>query len=143
MRQLTHESLKPPRQQTRNIKGHDRRHCWECHRRCLVCDSEVPGCKRCHKSGIHCPGYGDVKPTRLRWITPGRVISRDQKQKTTFSHKNQDNHAEVKTGSASNIAPIEIDMHMPIPRFEMNKEAHFMIQALEYCKWPPKPIIWE
>jgi hypothetical protein len=47
------------------------------------------------------------------------------------------------TGSTANIAPIEIDIYMPTPRFETNEETHDIIQGLEYCKWPPTPVIWE
>ncbi|KAL7943902.1 fungal-specific transcription factor domain-containing protein [Trichoderma barbatum] len=129
MRQSVNDSFNPPSRQAQNIGSYGRRHCWECRRRCLVCDSEVPGCKRCCASGIHCPGYGDVKPTRLRWITPGRVTSRDQKQKKILLGEKQDNDVEIKNQS---MPTIEIGICMPISRFEMNKEAHVIVQALEY-----------
>ncbi|KAG8417215.1 hypothetical protein J3459_012509 [Metarhizium acridum] len=60
-----------------------KRHCWECRRRCLVCDSAQPDCKRCVASGTICPGYGDIKPARLRWLDIGRVKSRNKRSKRT------------------------------------------------------------
>ncbi|KAL2256460.1 hypothetical protein VTK26DRAFT_1631 [Humicola hyalothermophila] len=58
-----------------------KRHCWECRRRYLVCDSSKPTCARCSASGVVCPGYGPVKPTQLRWLAPGRVAFRRRKKK--------------------------------------------------------------
>ncbi|OHX00372.1 C6 zinc finger domain-containing protein [Colletotrichum incanum] len=55
-----------------------KRHCWECRRRCLVCDFTSPACRRCLLSGVECPGYGKVKPIRLKWLTPGRVLSQNR-----------------------------------------------------------------
>ncbi|OTB18169.1 hypothetical protein K445DRAFT_73332 [Daldinia sp. EC12] len=49
-----------------------KRHCWECRRRCLVCDFTEPKCRRCSASGIECPGYNDVKPVKFKWLPPGR-----------------------------------------------------------------------
>lgn len=56
-----------------------RRQCWECLRRRLVCDSGQPFCKKCHTAGVVCPGYEDKKP--LKWVTPGRVTSRNRRTK--------------------------------------------------------------
>ncbi|KAI1112429.1 hypothetical protein F5Y14DRAFT_272629 [Nemania sp. NC0429] len=55
-----------------------RRHCWECLRRRLVCDSTRPVCNRCRTSGIVCPGYGEQQP--LRWVKPGRVTARTRRR---------------------------------------------------------------
>ncbi|KAI1147853.1 hypothetical protein F4825DRAFT_126473 [Nemania diffusa] len=55
-----------------------RRHCWECLRRRLVCDSVRPVCNRCRTSGIVCPGYGEQRP--LRWVQPGRVAIRHRRR---------------------------------------------------------------
>ncbi|KAK7993836.1 hypothetical protein PG989_007217 [Apiospora arundinis] len=56
-----------------------KRHCWECRRRCLVCDFTTPSCKRCIAAGVECPGYGSTKPVRIQWLPPGRVKSRRRK----------------------------------------------------------------
>ncbi|KAI1757696.1 hypothetical protein F4782DRAFT_479515 [Xylaria castorea] len=58
-----------------------RRHCWECLRRRLVCDSVRPICNRCRTNGIVCPGYGEQQP--LRWVKPGRVTARNRRQTKT------------------------------------------------------------
>ncbi|KAI0973544.1 fungal-specific transcription factor domain-containing protein [Xylaria arbuscula] len=51
-----------------------RKHCWECLRRRLVCDSVRPVCNRCRTAGLVCPGYDEKQP--LRWVKPGRVSAR-------------------------------------------------------------------
>ncbi|KAI0554705.1 hypothetical protein F4679DRAFT_233811 [Xylaria curta] len=56
----------------------ERRHCWECLRRRLVCDSVRPICNRCRNNGIVCPGYGEQQP--LRWVKPGRVTARNRRR---------------------------------------------------------------
>ncbi|KAL7954499.1 fungal-specific transcription factor domain-containing protein [Trichoderma compactum] len=126
------ESPKSAKQHTQHRGPPSKRHCWECRRRCLVCDYELPECQRCRASGIHCPGYGEVKPTRLKWVTPGRVLSRDQKQKKSLVYKNQNNRANIATGSTSSRVPKKHDIYMPIPRFEMREEAYAILQGVEY-----------
>ncbi|TGO56766.1 hypothetical protein BELL_1380g00030 [Botrytis elliptica] len=75
-----------------------KRHCWECLRRCLVCDSTKPACKRCSASDIVCPGYSDVKPTRLRWLEPGKVKVRPKSLKALKSSKASKDNDPEKTG---------------------------------------------
>ncbi|KAK1242895.1 hypothetical protein MKX08_005707 [Trichoderma sp. CBMAI-0020] len=119
-------------QRIRDVGGQGKRHCWECRRRCLVCDSEEPGCKRCHKSGIPCPGYGEEKPTRLKWITPGKVVSRDQKHKKTLRRKNQDDYEEITAEMIRQLTPVGKYARITIPRIEINDEVQVIAQALEY-----------
>ncbi|PKK52250.1 hypothetical protein CI102_2332 [Trichoderma harzianum] len=126
------ESPKSAKQHTQNKGPQSKRHCWECRRRCLVCDSELPECKRCRTSGIRCPGYGEVKPTRLKWVTPGRVLSRDQKQKKSLVYQNQDGNADIITGNTSITVSKKYDIYTPIPRFEMHEEVHAILQGYEY-----------
>lgn len=57
----------------------ERKRCWECVRRRLVCDSERPGCNRCKLASIDCPGYGEKKP--VKFLEPGVVLSRPRKNK--------------------------------------------------------------
>ncbi|KAJ5577951.1 C6 zinc finger domain-containing protein [Penicillium hispanicum] len=57
-----------------------RRHCWECSRRRLVCDSTRPECTRCAENGVQCPGYGDAQPFQLRWLAPGKINSRNRRR---------------------------------------------------------------
>ncbi|KXJ90025.1 fungal-specific transcription factor domain-domain-containing protein [Microdochium bolleyi] len=57
-----------------------KRHCWECLRRRLVCDSGTPYCRKCVDGGVVCPGYEDKKP--LRWIANGQVSSRPRQSRS-------------------------------------------------------------
>ncbi|GAP92431.2 putative C6 zinc finger domain-containing protein [Rosellinia necatrix] len=66
-----------PNPVTGQVEG-PRKHCWECLRRRLVCDSVRPVCNRCRKNGIVCPGYGEQQP--LRWVKPGRVTVRNRRR---------------------------------------------------------------
>ncbi|CAI0653183.1 unnamed protein product [Colletotrichum noveboracense] len=59
----------------------DRRRCWECLRRRLVCDATRPVCNKCRVAGIVCPGYDDKKP--LTWLAPGKVTCRTRRKKST------------------------------------------------------------
>lgn len=136
---MTHsmpQSSESSSQRIRSVGGQGKRHCWECRRRCLVCDSEEPGCKRCHKSGIPCPGYGDEKPTRLKWITPGRVVSRDQKHKKTLRRKKQDDYEEITAEMIRELTPVGRYAHITIPRIELSDEVQVIAQSLEYCRFP-------
>ncbi|KXH55606.1 hypothetical protein CSAL01_10233 [Colletotrichum salicis] len=56
----------------------EKRRCWECQRRRLVCDSVKPVCNKCRASGIVCPGYDDRKP--LTWLAPGKVTCRTRRK---------------------------------------------------------------
>ncbi|KAI0486979.1 fungal-specific transcription factor domain-containing protein [Xylaria cf. heliscus] len=75
MTQLTEETATPPA--TTDAEP-VRRHCWECLRRRLVCDSTRPVCNRCRTNKIVCPGYGEQQP--LRWVKPGRVTARNRRR---------------------------------------------------------------
>lgn len=130
------QSSESTSQQIRSVGGQRKRHCWECRRRCLVCDSGDPGCKRCHKSGIPCPGYGEEKPTRLKWITPGRVVSRDQRHKKALRRKKQDDYEEITAEMIRELTPIGRYARITIPRIEMNDEVQVVAQSLEYCRVP-------
>lgn len=63
------------------IPFREKRHCWECMRRRLVCDSAPGACNKCKNRGVVCPGYDDKKP--LRWLTPGKVLSKPRRPKNT------------------------------------------------------------
>ncbi|WQF79152.1 Putative zn(2)Cys(6) fungal-type DNA-binding domain, fungal transcription factor [Colletotrichum destructivum] len=56
----------------------ERRRCWECLRRRLVCDAIKPVCNKCRTAGIVCPGYDDKKP--LTWLAPGKVTCRTRRK---------------------------------------------------------------
>ncbi|KAL4959294.1 Zn(II)2Cys6 transcription factor [Aspergillus stella-maris] len=83
-----------------------KRHCWECLRRCLVCDFTEPQCKRCVNSGTLCPGYGEKKPLRLNWMEPGRVKSKTRKKK---------GKKKGETDSSKVVCTKEKDSYLPSP----------------------------
>lgn len=66
-------------QQQDQIPVREKRHCWECMRRRLVCDSAPGACNKCKNRGVVCPGYDDKKP--LKWLTPGKVLSKPRRPK--------------------------------------------------------------
>ncbi|KAF6817159.1 hypothetical protein CSOJ01_02579 [Colletotrichum sojae] len=107
--------------------GRPKRHCWECRRRCLVCDFTEPSCQRCTAASVDCPGYGDVKPTRLRWVATGKVTSRGRrgnaKRSIEDSYKQQRRTTQPEF-SAWTIAYT--------PRFKLNTDICALPQAVEY-----------
>jgi len=104
------------------------RHCWECARRYLVCDSARPGCRRCATSGTQCPGY-DAKPKRLKWLEPGRVVSHKRKPKGVPA-------VEVKDGEELPDRDTHSPDHLVIPRFELRTDACAVYQGAQYCEYP-------
>ncbi|KAF9888837.1 hypothetical protein FE257_008206 [Aspergillus nanangensis] len=104
------------------------RHCWECLGRSLVCDFGRPQCKRCVASGIDCPGYGDVKPVRLKWLAPGRVKSRKDKSKKSDP-----------TTSTEITQAVTTPNGVANPPKELQTDFHAFVQATEYyntCIFP-------
>ncbi|KAI1660551.1 fungal-specific transcription factor domain-containing protein [Daldinia decipiens] len=107
-----------------------RRHCWECRRRCLVCDFTEPMCQRCSASGIECPGYSDVKPVKLKWLAPGRVISRGRKRDKTPSSETENGI----TKTVTKRVPGETisNTRVLIPRVKIKTEAYALAECVEY-----------
>ncbi|KAI1370492.1 fungal-specific transcription factor domain-containing protein [Hypoxylon crocopeplum] len=114
------------------MDGPRKRHCWECRRRCLVCDSTEPVCKRCSASGIECLGYGDVKPVRFKWLAPGRVKSRGRKRNRSPSDESESNCSDIITSTTTELAYTTINTHLAISRFEMRTEACILAEAAKY-----------
>jgi hypothetical protein len=125
------------------MDGDRKRHCWECRRRCLVCDSTEPTCNRCSIAGISCPGYGNVKPTRLRWLTPGKVRSRkrrsSERPNTALQIVRNDRHG-LAIGNTETVLS-RFDIQIPISRFEMVTECCLIAQGVEYCE-PTSQALW-
>lgn len=113
----------------------DRRHCWECRRRCLVCDSTKPSCKRCSTSGTTCPGYSRVKPARIRWVEPGRVTSRARRRPKKSCHDaaHEEKKYVISTRNSSTSFPIS---NAGIPSFSLSVDPAIVpaFQVAEYCK---------
>jgi hypothetical protein len=109
-----------------------KRHCWECLRRCLVCDSTEPACKRCSASDTVCPGYSDVKPIRLRWLEPGRVKVRLKSLKALKASKaSKENDLEETVTNAATSSRFNPAIILPV---EVFTEPGALFQAVEYCK---------
>ncbi|KAM7185522.1 hypothetical protein V8F20_011778 [Naviculisporaceae sp. PSN 640] len=103
----------------------ENKHCWECRRRRLVCDSTKPICSRCRDKGIVCPGYVDKKP--LTWLTPGKVLSRTWKRKP-----------KPKKSTGTRPDQMETQAIPPLSR-ELRLELDDIAEALEYyntCIFP-------
>jgi hypothetical protein len=56
----------------------DRKRCWDCVRRHLVCDSGRPSCNRCKTAKIECSGYGEKK--HVKFLEPGVVLFRPRRK---------------------------------------------------------------
>jgi hypothetical protein len=126
-----------------------RRQCWECARRRLVCDSTRPSCTKCSKSGVECPGYGKKKP--LKWLEPGQVNSQRGRRRTTAEAKapkygeieieealhSEGAGYEVSLARVRNACSAEIDL---IPRFDLIEETADIVHSINYCKPHPCPF---
>jgi hypothetical protein len=108
-----------------------KRHCWECRRRCLVCDSAQPSCRRCSNAGIQCPGYSESKPQRLRWLSPGKVISQTRNSKRSLPPSSKTQITKRDQDAASFVSA-----HAPISRFEVWPGAYAVFEAAHYCRPP-------
>jgi hypothetical protein len=123
----------PPCTSAPRMEGVRKRHCWECMRRCLVCDSMEPACQRCCTSGTVCPGYSNVKPTRLKWLSPGKVRSRPRRLKLPPLDKRGNDQHKSKAGTPATL----VVGRQVIPRLDLDPEASILLQAAEYCKSLP------
>jgi hypothetical protein len=115
------------------MDGRRKRHCWECRRRYLVCDSTEPECRRCSASGVTCPGYSDVKPTRIRWLAPGTVNSRTRKRDPSLSDENEKKLLKQQVALAT-----ELRNCIAVPPFQMKTDVCALAQAAEYCRSRPR-----
>ncbi|KAI0197162.1 C6 zinc finger domain-containing protein [Xylaria flabelliformis] len=110
------------------MEDDQRYHCWECFWRRLVCDSTRPICRRCIMTGIACPGYSEVEPSRLKWLAPGRVVSRTRRPKQASSDSAA--HGDVSPKPVNDLS------HgfggLTIPLFESRKEGYALFQAVKY-----------
>ncbi|VUC33700.1 unnamed protein product [Clonostachys rosea] len=115
-------------------KGQSRsqqRHCWECLRRRLVCDSTHPVCNRCSISGVVCPGYENTQP--LKWLAPGRVKVRNRRPKGTGSAKVTKNSCKaIVTAQTRTRSPPLIDVIKWTWPVELRAEAFIFSEAAEY-----------
>ncbi|KAJ5152016.1 hypothetical protein N7492_010311 [Penicillium capsulatum] len=126
-----------------------KRHCWECLRRRLVCDFEVPGCKRCAKSGVDCPGYGETPPMRVKWIGAGKPKTKAKAQQ----HKGASNSPKSGNAGPKSTSPEESHAESPVVNLNQSDDIqkltlrgsnlktdfHALIDSVEYynsCIYP-------
>lgn len=124
-----------------------KRHCWECLRRRLVCDFELPGCKRCAASGVDCPGYGETQPIRVKWLAPGKVKSRQRKgqsnREKSIKGSPESSSSETSKGSpeystsTSDSVSSDDSQDVGIPRFYLKTDYHALLDSVHYCKLLP------
>lgn len=93
----------------------DKKQCWECLKRRLVCDFSRPRCKKCGARGVSCPGY-DHKP--LRWMAPGQTRSKQRGVRTPQTDT-----------QAASCEPTAI-----APSIDVCSEVTEVFEAIEYCK---------
>ncbi|TDZ18423.1 hypothetical protein Cob_v008619 [Colletotrichum orbiculare MAFF 240422] len=110
------------------MKVRGKRHCWECRRRCLVCDFTEPACKRCSASGVDCPGYGDAKPVRYKWLAPGATTSRGGRRNGTKYSTARDGRKRT----ADETAFATVVANARVFRWEAGAETCVLPQAAEY-----------
>lgn len=79
-------------------------------------------------AGITCPGYGGVEPSKLKWLAPGRVVSRTRRPKRPSSDTAARGEALPKHMKESSYRIGGV----PLPLLESRKECYAVIQAVEY-----------
>lgn len=124
---------------TSEMQKSQKRHCWECIRRRLVCDSWRPVCNKCHAAGVECPGYDAQKP--LRWLAPGaqgKVKSRTRQRKRLPVGKGR--AGEAFKNDTSDAERSQREGTELIPRIELRSETCDVVQAIYYCKPSPRRI---
>lgn len=116
-----------------------KRHCWECLRRRLVCDYGIPGCRRCAKSGVDCPGYGETPPLRVKVVAP-KTRSRHRKdaegsRQMTRRASSEGASSDSARSDSSRGSSVSSDdtKEVAAPRVELKTEYHALVQACEYC----------
>ena len=112
-------------------EDYSNRPCWTCRQRRVVCDTRLPNCIKCIKSGRECLGYGEVKP--VVWVT-GMASRGKMAGRTTF--------APIEAPPTPNpIADVALK-----PRLMDGEVSQTDMRHLEYCKSsvvrpPPSPAL--
>jgi len=103
----------------------ERKQCWECLKRRLVCDLTRPRCNKCFARGVSCPGY-DHKP--LKWIAPGQTRSKRRGVRKDKSTGDQRRPQEEEEESASERQLVVS------PSIDLSSEITSLLDAIQYCK---------
>ncbi|TRX96099.1 hypothetical protein FHL15_002823 [Xylaria flabelliformis] len=85
-------------------------------------------------TGIACPGYNEVEPSRLKWLAPGRVVSRTRRPKQPSS--DTATHGDMSPESVNGLTPGAGCVAVPL--FESQKEGFALFQAVEYSRHNPQ-----
>ncbi|UNI17046.1 hypothetical protein JDV02_003424 [Purpureocillium takamizusanense] len=104
----------------------DRKSCWECLKRRLVCDFTRPRCTKCSARGVSCPGY-DHKP--LKWIVPGQTRSKRRgvrKDRLTSDQRRRQEEEEHEEGH------IEGQLVVVPPSIDLSSEITSLFDAIQY-----------
>ncbi|ETS82046.1 hypothetical protein PFICI_07048 [Pestalotiopsis fici W106-1] len=114
----------------------EKRHCWECMRRRLVCDSAPGACNKCKTRGVVCPGYDDKKP--LRWLTPGKVKSKPRRPKNAPEPKpvsKKSSKEKAQTNDESTIPVVDMAQGA-VERYKWQNDVSDIVQAVAfYNNW--------
>ena len=105
------------------------KHCWECRRRRLVCDSTRPACNRCRKNRVTCPGYTETKP--LRWVSPPTLSTVGPARRQWGPAPNTLQVDEEDSAFLLDIHSVLPTQLKPVPVQDDNFKA---LQAVHYCK---------
>ena len=148
-------AMEPPVGALASITQSNQKHqCWECFRRRLVCDFSQPGCRKCRKAGIECPGYSVKKP--VKWLSPGTVTCRGRTQTlAVVGQKNTQLTPEYDEKSstirmrqvvervAAQLLRITESgvMQTSIYTTKLSSEIDDMVQAISYCERAPCQVI--
>ncbi|PHH73046.1 hypothetical protein CDD83_4823 [Cordyceps sp. RAO-2017] len=83
--------------------GRPSRDCHLCRQRRVKCDLERPGCRRCFKYGVQCPGYRDQQDLVFRNVHPGAAGAGGKKRgkKTTTARAAPDDDDAYSSGGGS------------------------------------------
>lgn len=133
------------------MQASQKRQCWECLRRRLVCDFTQPSCKKCIKFGVNCPGYDEKKP--LKWLPPGKVNSKRAerpdarkgkglilKEMASYNLGEHFSPEYVLEQVSLTIASLRSEDDQSeqdieeIPRFDLLDETSEVVRAVQYCK---------
>lgn len=111
-----------------------KRHCWECRRRCLVCDFTEPECKRCSSSRKQCPGYSDVKPVRYHWLTPGRTKAWRRRQQQNSQDEGA-HRSRLTVSDTSKLWRHITSTSDTVANHKIQNLSCFLVEGAEYCKY--------
>ncbi|KAK8080057.1 hypothetical protein PG997_007875 [Apiospora hydei] len=103
------------------------RPCWTCRQRRVVCDTRLPHCIKCTKSGRECLGYGEKKP--VIWVT-GMASRGKMAGRTTF--------ATSASAAAASAGPANLSGAMMVKRPLLEPSRNEPdLRHLEYCEFSP------